>query len=64
MKKILKEIKTKKDYYVDGTLLIKLIGNIYKIDEILEHLDDMGYLNENGKKLRTDFWKEWIKEDL
>ena len=32
------------------------------IENILEDLEDMGYLSEKGKEFREEFWKMFIKE--
>ena len=31
------------------------------LDNLMEDLDDMGYLSEKGIKFRTAFWKLFIK---
>ena len=33
----------------------------WDLENIMESLDDMGYLSEKGKEFRTAFWKLFIK---
>ena len=34
----------------------------WALDNILEWLEDYGYLNKGGLELRRRFWKKYIKE--
>ena len=33
----------------------------YDLEDIMEDLEDMGYLSTKGKKFRNEFWKAFIK---
>jgi len=33
------------------------------LEEILETLEDCGYLNKEGKEFRTELWKLFVKEE-
>ena len=35
---------------------------VWTLDDILEWLEDYGYLNKGGLILRHRFWKKYIKE--
>ena len=54
--------KMKKDYYSDGVSLIRRFNDITIVDDMLECLSDMGYLNEEGQEFKKDFWGEWIED--
>jgi len=38
-------------------------ADVRDIDNVLEYLFDKDCLNEEGKKLRNKFWKEYIRDE-
>jgi len=37
--------------------------SVYDLENLLEHLDDKGFLSDDGSAFRNDLWETFIKKD-